>query len=84
MNGIDLDYTDFECKKIKKRVIITSMILPVGHSKAEEAAVHAIEAFDCNHKSGCGVLIQQGEQQIYNWQACVHPELFSKKTERAR
>lgn len=83
MNGIDLDYTDFECRKIRKRVIITSIILLAGHSKPTESAIHAIEAFDCNHKNECGVLTEQGERHIYNWQVCVHPELFGKKTEKA-
>jgi len=80
MSGIDLDYTEFACRKIRKRVIITSIVLPVGHSKPAEAAIHAIEAIDCNHKAVCGVLIEQGERHTYNWQVCVHPELFGKKT----
>jgi hypothetical protein len=81
MSGIDLDYTAFECRKIKKRVIITSIILPVGHSTPAEAAIHAIDAFDCNQKGVCGVLIIQGERQTCNWRACIHPELSSKQTE---
>jgi hypothetical protein len=85
MNGIDLDYTEFECRKIRKRVIITSIVSPVGHSKPAEADIHStIEAIDCNHKAVCGVLIEQGERRhTYNWQLCVHPELFGKKTEKA-
>lgn len=83
MIGIDFDYSDFTCRKIKKRVIITSIISPVGHSNPAEAAIHAIEAFDCNHKNECGVFIEQGERPIYNWQTCVHPELFGKKTKKA-
>lgn len=75
MNDIDLDYTPFECKKLKQRVIITSISLPAGYSKRTKAIVHVLEAFDCNQKGSCGVLAEQGGRQLYNWRICIHPEL---------
>jgi hypothetical protein len=75
MNDIDLDYAQFECKKLKQRVIITSIILPAGYSKRTKAIVHVLEAFDCNQKGSCGVLAEQAGQQLCNWRLCIHPEL---------
>lgn len=75
MNDIDLDYTSFECKKLKQRVIITSISLPAGYSKRTKSIVHVLEAFDCNHKASCGVLAEQGGRQLCNWRICIHPEL---------
>ena len=75
MNDIDLDYAPFECKKLKQRVIITSISLPAGYSKRTKAIVHVLEAFDCSQKASCGVLAEQGGHQLHNWRVCIHPEL---------
>lgn len=79
MNEIDLDYTHFECRKLKGKVIITSISMPAGYSKRTKASIHILEAFDCNQKDLCGVLAEQGARRCYNWRACLHPELSQRK-----
>ncbi len=79
MKEIDLDYTQFECKKLKQNVIITSVSMPAGYSKRTEAVIHVLEAFDCNQKGVCGVFAEQGGRQLYNWRGCIHPELSKRR-----
>ena len=79
MNKLDLDYAHFECRKLKQKVIVTSISRPAGYSKRTGAVIHVLEAFDCNHKGVCGVLAEQGDRRIYNWRICAHPELSKQR-----
>jgi hypothetical protein len=79
MNEIDLDYTHFECKKHKEKVIITSISMPAGYSRRTNAIIHVLEAIDCNQKGSCGVFAEKGGRRLYNWRACIHPELSKRK-----
>lgn len=79
MKEIDFDYAHFECRKLKRKVIITSISVPAGYSKRTKAIIHVLQAFDCNQKGLCGVFTEQGERRVYNWRVCIHPELSKRK-----
>ena len=75
METIDIRYACFECKKVKRQVIVNSIVLPAGDGEAMDVAVDQDVAFDCNQKKDCGVLTEMGGKISVDWSECVCSDL---------
>ena len=74
MDKVFFEYEKCQCTKIKKEVMITSMVIEES-SPVETPWLHAKQAFDCNQKNACGVLFILGNKRRIDWAECTHPTL---------
>ena len=74
MDKIYLEYEQCQCSKFEKIVTVTSMVI---EDPNPDALPHAgvKQAFDCDQKIACGVLIISGKKRQLNWAECTHPKL---------
>ena len=75
MNAIDLEYQCFKCRRAKRDVIITFLRMVEDHPRSLESSLPVHSAFDCSLKAECGIFFQNGDDKLYNWWACLHPDL---------
>jgi hypothetical protein len=74
MNKVHLEYEQCRCSKIRKEVTVTSMVIEdPGPDATPYLTVK--QAFDCDQKKSCGVLIILGKKRQLNWADCTHPDL---------
>jgi len=75
MKTIDIRYECFECRKVKRQVIVNSIVLPLGNGETMDAAADQDIAFDCNQKKDCGVLTEAGGKINIDWSECICSDL---------
>ena len=73
MEKVLLEYEQSHCSKVEKKVTITSMVIKESN-EATTPCLGAKQAFDCDQKQTCGVLIILGKQKLINWNGCTHPK----------
>jgi hypothetical protein len=75
MKTIDIRYECFECRKVKRQVIVNTIVLPFGNGDTMDAAADQNVAFDCNQKKDCGVLTEAGGKINIDWSECICSDL---------
>jgi hypothetical protein len=80
MDHVEIEHVIFMCRKIRKRALITCLMVTPDPCQSSQPAEPDLTAFDCSAKKDCGVWIEEGHQVSHNWAKCIHPNLSKQES----
>jgi hypothetical protein len=79
----DIEFEEFECSKKGAKVTVTRQVFLQRNPLTDKVEGRAVVDIDCDHKMDCGVGKRNGDNTIYDWNKCVHPDLRERNIREA-
>ena len=80
MDHVEIEHQIFMCRKIRKRALITCLVVTPDPSQPGQPSEADRTAFDCSEKEECGVWVEEGHHVSHNWKKCIHPNLSKQES----